>query len=99
MFVITGTPCGVVGSVVAMSLRVGLQVLVVLKPRGSVVLKTLPTASNATFAVKFVGAMVLVSSRRLVYWKLVTNERALVRLNTSPGRCSATLRCRGSPDK
>lgn len=67
MLVITGTPCGVLGRVVAMSFRVALQVLVVLKPRASVVLKTLPTGSYATFAVRLVGATVFVSWRRRLY--------------------------------
>ena len=45
MFVTTGVPCGVAGSVVAMSLRVALQVLLLVKPRASVALLTFPTAS------------------------------------------------------
>src|SRR5438105_1218128 len=89
MFVTIGTPCGVLGSVVARSLRVALQVLVALKPRASVVLRTLPTASKVILAVRLVGAMMLVSSRRLLYWMLVTNQRALVWLSVSP---SALLR-------
>ena len=67
MLVITGTPCGVLGKVVAISFCVALQVLVVLKPRVSVVLNTLPTGSYATFAVRLVGATELVSWRRRLY--------------------------------
>ena len=61
-----GTPCGVLGKVVASKCRVALHVLLVGYPRASVVVEIFALASKVNVVVRFVGATVFVSCRRLL---------------------------------